>query len=80
MCKLHMNSLCSVASVMVAKRRLKEFGVSSMKQSPNAIVHGIVTCFSPIKKSKKNENFGPVSVVYEAVVSLAFLEQSQDLF
>ena len=80
MCKLHLNSLCSIASVMVAKRQLEEFGVSNMKQSPNAIVHGIVTCFSPIKKSKRNENFEPVSVVHEGVVSLAFLEQSQHLF
>ena len=42
--------------VMAAKRQLEDFDVSSMKQSPNAIVHSIVTSLSLIKKSKRSEN------------------------
>ena len=41
---------------MAAKRKFEEFDVSNTKQSPNAIVHGVVTSLSPIKKSKKSEN------------------------
>ena len=41
---------------MTAKRKFEEFDVSNTKQSPNAIVHGVVTSLSLIKKSKKSEN------------------------
>ena len=74
------NSLCSVASVMTVKRQLEEFDVSSIKQNLNAIKNGVVTGLSPIKKSKRNENFESVSVVYEGVVFLALLKRSRDLF
>ena len=42
--------------LMAAKRKFEEFDVSNRKQSPNAIVHGVVTSLSPIKNSKKSEN------------------------
>ena len=42
---------------MAAKRKFEEFDVSNTKQSPNTIVYGVVTSLSPIKKSKKSENF-----------------------
>ena len=55
---------------MTVKRQLEEFDVSSIKQNLNAIVHSVVTGLSPIKKSKRNENFEPVSVVSKGLSSL----------
>ena len=38
------------------KRKLEEWDVSDAKQSSNAIVHGVITQLSPIKRSKRDEN------------------------
>ena len=37
------------------KRKMDEWDVSDAKQSSSAIVHGVITQLSPIKKSKKDE-------------------------
>ena len=41
---------------MATKRKVEEFDVCDIKESGSAIVHGVVTELSPIKKSKKDEN------------------------
>ena len=38
------------------KRKLKYFEVSEAKESSNAVVNGMVTELSPVKKSKKDES------------------------
>ena len=42
----------SEAWFVMAMKKLEEFDVSEVKESDGAIVHGVVTNLSPVKKSK----------------------------
>ena len=39
---------------MACKRKLEEFDVSEVKECKNAVVHGVVTELSPLKRSRKS--------------------------
>ena len=41
---------------MACKRKLDDFNASEVKESKNAVVHGVITELSPVKKSKKDES------------------------
>lgn len=41
---------------MACKRKLDDFDASEVKESKNAVVHGVITELSPVKKSKKDES------------------------
>ena len=40
---------------MATKRKLEEFDVRDVKECGSAIVHGIVTDLSPVKKSRRDQ-------------------------
>ena len=40
---------------MATKRKLEEFDVGEVKECGSAIVHGVVTGLSPVKKSRRDE-------------------------
>ena len=42
--------------VMALNRKFEEFDVSEVKESGNAVVHGVMTDVSPVKKSKNDQS------------------------
>ena len=40
---------------MAAKRKLEEFDVCDLKECGSAMVHGVMTELSPMKKSKRDD-------------------------
>ena len=50
------NSWKKVTYGMAAKRKLEEFDVYDFKACDSAIVHGVMTELSPVKKSERDDN------------------------
>jgi hypothetical protein len=42
--------------MMACKRKVDDFDASEVKESKNAVVHGVMTELSPAKKSRKNDS------------------------